>query len=258
MANIESLLEKQMQTVHMDRMKDKVMLEKQTRMFRSKLDFYYKVLYEVQKLHEGMTSYMKLFRSANLRPGQEEWNMVCNQMDERADYIREMVDSTLKIMHYEEMTEVERKDHVLMNVFCQDVFESCQGYLSGDVDVRLETELDDNDTVTTNMKLLQQVLTNLLRCSMQFTHEGEIVLEVGRIQKGLNNYLQFAISDTGLGIPEEARDTAFEYMSDTDISIKIIVVRLRLCKAIVKLLGGNIFMDPLREKGTSMIFTIQT
>ena len=256
--DIDSRLEQQMQTVHIDRMKDRVTLDKQARMLRSKLDFYYKVLTEIQKLHDGMTSYMELFKKADLRPGQQEWDMLCSHMDDRADYIREMVDSTLKIMHYEELSEVERKDHVLVNNFCHDVYESCQQYLTGEVDVRLETELEDDETVTTNMKLLQIVLTALLRCSMQFTHEGEIVLKANRLQKEDKNYLHFAVSDTGQGIPERSKSTAFEHMADTDISIKIIVVRLRLCKAIVKLLGGNIFMDPHRKKGTSMIFTIQT
>ena len=253
--DVQKRLEKQMETVRLDRMKDRVTLEKQTQMLKSKLDFYYKVLSEVQLLHNGMTSYMELLNSADLEPGQEEWNMVRQQMDERADYIREMVDSTLKIMIYEDMKEIERKDHVLVNSFCQDVFDSCLTYRDGNVDMRLETCLDDDETMTTNMKYLQKVLVNLLKCSMQFTHEGEIVLVVKRCHQ--QNELSFAVSDTGLGIPEEAKESAFERIRNTDVSIKIVVVRLRLCRALVRLLGGTIYQDPHRKKGTSMVFTIK-
>jgi K+-sensing histidine kinase KdpD len=121
--------------------------------------------------------------------------------------------------------------------------------------MRLETCLDDDETVTTNMKCLQKVLVNLLKCSMQFTHEGEIVLVVKRCHQ--QNELSFAVSDTGLGIPEEAKESAFERIRNTDVSIKIVVVRLRLCRALVRLLGGTIYQDPHRKKGTSIVFTIK-
>ena len=254
---ISNQLEQQSKTVHMDRMKDRVTLEKQSQVMKSRLDFYYKVLSEIQKLHDGMTSYMELLNSADLKPGQEEWKMLRQHMDERADYIREMVDSTLKIMRYEDMKEVERKDHVLVNSFCQDVFESCQHYMTGNVDLRIETHLEDDEKVLTNMKLLQQVLIGLLRCSMQFTHEGEIVLKVSHFREKDRNSLLFSVCDTGQGIPPDAQEVAFEQMQDTDISIKIIVVRLRLCRALVRLLGGTIGIDTLYSPGTRIYFNIK-
>ena len=231
-ADVEGRLEEQRQSVHIDRMKDRVALEKQAQIMSCKLDFYYKVLTEVQhELHR--------------------------QMDERADYIREMVDSTLKIMYYEDMKQIERMDHVAVNNFCRDVFEGCKRYLDGNVDLRLETHLEDDETMTINMRLLQRILTNLLRCSMQFTHEGEIVLKVEHHSQKQENYLSFAVSDTGMGIPNDVKDNAFEKLGNTDISIKIVVVRLRLCRALVRLLGGIIYIDPHRKKGTSIVFTIK-
>ena len=254
---ISNQLEQQSKTVHMDRMKDRVTLEKQSQVMKSRQDFFYKVLSEIQKLHDGMTSYMELLNSADLKPGQEEWKMLRQHMDERADYIREMVDSTLKIMRYEDMKEVERKDHVLVNNFCQDVFESCQHYMTGNVDLRIETHLEDDEKVLTNMKLLQQVLIGLLRCSLQFTHEGEIVLKVSHFREKNRDSLLFSVCDTGQGIPPDAQEVAFEQMQDTDISIKIIVVRLRLCRALVRLLGGTIGIDTLYSPGTRIYFNIK-
>ena len=59
-----------------------------------------------------------------------------------------------------------------------------------------------------------------------------------------------------MGIPEVAKEQAFEQMADPDNSHRVIVVRLRLCKALVRLLGGTISLDPSRKKGTAMAFTI--
>ena len=242
---------------HLQRMKERVTSSRQTQALKSRADFLNDVLREVQRQHEGMTSYMELLNSAQLQPGQAEWNTVCEHLKERADVLSEMVNGTLALMKYEEMSEVARNDSVLVNAFCHDVFSSCQKYVDGNVDLRLETHLDDDETVRSNMKCLQQVLINLIRCAMQFTREGEIVLKIRRHKHKHHKYLMFTISDTGQGIPEEAKDTAFEQMTDTEISNKLVVVRLRLCRALVKLLGGKIYLDPSRETGTAMVFTVR-
>lgn len=253
--NLQNRLGQQMEAVHMDRMRDRVAMDRQAHVMNSKLDFYHKVLLEVQTLQECMACYTKLITSTDLQPDQGEWNMVCNELKKRTDQMTEMVNGTLELMDYEDMTEIERNDQIPVNSFCQDVFDSCLTYRDGNVDMRLETCLDDDETVTTNMKCLQKVLVNLLKCSMQFTHEGEIVLVVKRCHQ--QNELSFAVSDTGLGIPEEAKESAFERIRNTDVSIKIVVVRLRLCRALVRLLGGTIYQDPHRKKGTSIVFTIK-
>ena len=211
-------------------LKAKAMSHKQTKLLKSERDFLKSVLNEVQQQLESVDS---------------------------DDRLNEMVSSTLQLMRYEEMEDIEKSDTVVVNSFCKKAFVDCQQHLIGHVELRLETELDDNETVITNKDLLQQVLKNLIRCSMQFTHEGEIVLGVSRQQGRLEDCLIIKVNDTGLGIPEDVRDVAFEQMTDTDISIKNVVVRLRLCKVLVKLLGGSIYIDPSHEKGTSIVFTIK-
>ena len=242
---------------HLQRMRDHVLSQKRVKAQESRLDFMEAVLQEVQKQHEGMTSYLKLLTSDDINPSQTEWKIACDRVKERASVLTETVDSTLEVMRYEEAETIERNDDVLVNAFCQDVFDSCEPFHSGDVELRLETGMYDDEIVRTNMKALQTVLTNLIRNSMQFTHEGEIVLEVKHHQQKYQNFLRFTLSDTGLGIPDNAKDIAFERMTDTDITNNLVVVRLRLCKAIVKLLGGTIYLDPHREGGTAVVFTIR-
>ena len=242
---------------HLQQVREQVNSGRQVKVMKSRLDFLHAVLSEVQKQHEGMTSYLKLLTSDDINPSQTEWKIACDRVKERASVLTEMVNGTLEIMRYEKAADIKKDDEVQVNAFCQDVFDGCTPHLSGKVDLRLETQLDDDVTVRTNMKALQCVLTNLIRCSMQFTHEGEIVLEVKHHQQKYQNFLRFTLSDTGLGIPDNAKDIAFERMTDTDITNNIVVVRLRLCKALVKLLGGTIYLDPHREGGTAVVFTIR-
>jgi len=57
---------------------------------------------------------------------------------------------------------------------------------------------------------LRQILTNLLGNAIKFTEHGEVVLRVGR-ESGSNQsgVLQFSVSDTGIGIPEEKLTQVF-------------------------------------------------
>ena len=108
------------------------------------------------------------------------------------------------------------------------------------------------------MNCLQRVLTKLLINSMQFTHEGEIVLSVKHHRQEQNDYLKFVLTDTGQTVPMEMRDLAFDRIPNTEVGTKMVMVRLRLCKALVKLLGGVIYIDTSYEKGTSVVFTIKS
>ena len=86
---------------------------------------------------------------------------------------------------------------------------------------------------------------------------SNVLLEVKRRCQKNKNYLRFAVKDTGIGIPEDVKDVVFDKITGTNIDTKIIGVRLRLCKAITKLLDGSIYLDPSHENGTSVVLLIK-
>ena len=212
----------------LDLMKERAASQKQAKTLNSRVEFVCDVLSEVQQ-----------------------------QLKDQSGPLKEIVEDTVELIRYENMTDIEKADMVQVNNFCHEVFNSCKKHLNGKVDLRLETELEDDETICTNKKGLDLVLEKLLICSMQYTHEGEIALEVKRHRKKQVDYVKFAVSDTGLGVPENAKEAIFERMPDADLSYKVVVARLRLCKAIVKLLGGTIFIDSSRNEGTATVFTIR-
>lgn len=212
---------------YLERLKDIVSCKKQIKHLSNRVDFLKDVLYEVQRQRAGGVS-------------------------------REMIDGAVDLVRYEEMPAIKQADTLQVNAFCKEVFTNCHQYVEGDVELRLETGLEDDETVSTNRVCLQRILTNLLVCAMQFTHEGEIVLEVKHHIQKQKSCLMFAVRDTGQGIPGDVRERIFERMTGTDIREKMVGVRLRLCKAIVRLLGGTIYLDQSYVKGTSIIFTVIT
>lgn len=238
---MEKMVQIQTQKVsHLEQLKQFVHSRKQNKSLKSKVDFMTDVLCEVQRQCDDA-----------------DIGKMSARQKKHYDLLREMVSGTIELLHYEELRGVERVDTLVVNTFCQEVFENCEYHVRGEVDLRLETELEDDETVCTNMVCLRKVLTYLLMCAMQFTAEGEIVMEVKRKQQRQKDYLRFAIKDSGKGIPEEVKDVVFDRITGTDIESKIIGVRLRLCKVLTRLLGGSIYLDPSHKKGTSVCLMIR-
>ncbi len=107
---------------------------------------------------------------------------------------------------------------------------------------------------------LRQVLSNLLDNALKFTREGSIELWVEVWDSATSDVMfHFAVADTGIGIPEEKRDTVFQAFSQADNSSTRQYggtgIGLTLCAQLVKLMQGEIWIEDGPETGTIMHFT---
>ena len=65
---------------------------------------------------------------------------------------------------------------------------------------------------------LRQIMVNLLSNSVKFTADGEIVIDVVPFKDEGPDLIQFAVSDTGIGIPQDRMDRLFKSFSQVDSS----------------------------------------
>ncbi|WP_052352831.1 response regulator [Neobacillus dielmonensis] len=103
---------------------------------------------------------------------------------------------------------------------------------------------------------IQQVLMNLLSNAFKFTHQGEVTLEIGQ---GADPYsVYFAVSDTGIGIPESKHDLVFEAFQQADGTTSRKYggtgLGLSICREISILLSGKITVDSVEGKGSTFTF----
>ncbi|WP_420264490.1 response regulator [Candidatus Magnetominusculus dajiuhuensis] len=111
---------------------------------------------------------------------------------------------------------------------------------------------------------LGQILLNLLGNALKFTSAGEIVLEVETEQDNADDklvLLHFAVSDTGIGIPESKFNQIFENFSQADGSTTRKYggtgLGLAISKRLVSLMGGKIWIQSTEGRGTTFHFTAQ-
>ena len=119
--------------------------------------------------------------------------------------------------------------------------------------------------VQADLVKLRQVLTNLLANAFKFTNAGEVRLCVKRCIQTINqssqSVIEFAVTDTGIGIDREDANSLFEPFVQADGSIKRRYggtgLGLTICKRLVELLEGQIWLDsPGKGKGTTITFTL--
>lgn len=103
---------------------------------------------------------------------------------------------------------------------------------------------------------LNKVISNLMENALKFTFEGFI--EVGYYIE--NDKLVLYVKDTGIGISPKDRETIFERFSQVEKnkSSKLggLGLGLSISKENTNLLGGNITLDSVKEKGSTFYVNI--
>ncbi len=110
--------------------------------------------------------------------------------------------------------------------------------------------------VNTDREKIYAVLTNLVKNAIKYTIEGSI--DIGYEKKETN--LEFFVRDTGIGIPGDRQKSIFERFVQVEDSYAITQegtgLGLSISKAYVEMLGGEIWVDSIKGKGSAFYFTI--
>ncbi|MBZ9733486.1 HAMP domain-containing protein [Mesorhizobium sp. CA15] len=123
------------------------------------------------------------------------------------------------------------------------------------------------ETVRTDEKRLQQIVLNLLSNAFKFTSEGKVSLSFRMEKAGRRNgaklprkALAIAVTDTGIGIPEDKQKLIFEAFQQADGTTSRKYggtgLGLSISREIARLLGGELRVESIPGKGSTFTLVI--
>lgn len=126
-----------------------------------------------------------------------------------------------------------------------------------EIQLLITTELPSEEAIIkTDREKVYAILTNLVKNALKFTDSGAIAF--GYTKK--NNYLEFFVKDTGLGISISQQKIIFERFRQANDTISRSHegsgLGLAISKAYVEMLGGKIWVESNEGKGSTFYFTI--
>ncbi len=119
--------------------------------------------------------------------------------------------------------------------------------------------------IHTDEKRLQQILKNLLSNAFKFTEKGTVALRISLVKSGWTSghpqldaaekVVAFAVTDTGIGIPENKKKVIFEAFQQVDGTTSRKYggtgLGLSISRELTRLLGGEIRVESAPGKGST-------
>jgi GAF domain-containing protein len=124
---------------------------------------------------------------------------------------------------------------------------------------RFVVEVQENlGTLTVDPMRLRQILLNLLSNACKFTKAGEVKLAARKVSNG-SNFVEFAVSDTGIGMTPEQQAKLFEEFSQAEATTAQRFggtgLGLAITRKLARTMGGDVTVAS--EPGKGSVFTVR-
>jgi two-component system, NtrC family, sensor kinase len=124
---------------------------------------------------------------------------------------------------------------------------------------RIVVDAQENlGALTVDPMRLRQILLNLLSNACKFTKAGEVKLAARRVSNG-SNFVEFAVSDTGIGMTAEQQAKLFEEFSQADATTAQRFggtgLGLAITRKLARMMGGDVTVTS--EPGKGSVFTVR-
>jgi PAS domain S-box-containing protein len=133
----------------------------------------------------------------------------------------------------------------------------------GEKNLKFHLNIDDNLPYKLNGDDLRvkQVFTNLLTNAIKYTNEGSVELKVRCERENDTVWINAAVSDTGIGISDEAMKDLFQDYhridSKSNHHVEGTGLGLSITKKLVEMMGGEIKVESEIGKGSTFSFRIK-
>ncbi len=226
---------------------------------RSKSEFLANMSHEIRTPMNGILGMAALLNNLDLDP----------KVHEHVAIIKSSADSLLRLIN--DILDISKIEagHLDIEFICFSLHETLEGLLenfhkqAAEKSIRLTFVPADDlpDAVVGDPLRLEQVLINLVNNALKFTKAGKITIAADtELQDDNTIKLKFAVSDTGIGIRQDAVPYLFDVFTQADGSITRKYggtgLGLAISKKLVEMMGGKISVAGEYGRGTTFSFSV--
>jgi signal transduction histidine kinase len=223
---------------------------------RAKSQLLAKVSHELRTPLGGILGYAELLQNGTFGPLQETQQKAADEILQSSHYLTLMVNELLDEAQIQANTATLQESCFTPAVLLQQIIPGLEIMaerkglkFTTSIDPKLPQELYGDE------RRLRQILVNLIGNAIKFTKEGRVHASL-RCPDSTHWIMQ--VTETGIGIPEEAHSSIFEPFKQADNAItrenRGIGLGLSITKQLVELMGGRIVLES--QVGAGSTFTV--
>lgn len=220
---------------------------------RAKSEFLANMSHEVRTPLNGIMGMAQLLRMTGLTSEQQKF---MNMLDESCQTLLSLINDILDISRIEAGRLAIEELPFCLHTLVEQVVQAHRS-VALHKGLALEVELDPDlpNTLLGDQLRLKQVLLNLLGNAVKFTAQGSVRLAITQdLSSPTQPRLQLCVSDTGIGIDDEALGRIFEHFTQADASTTRLYggsgLGLTICRRLAELMGGTIWAESELGRGS--------
>jgi len=232
---------------------------------RLKSAFLANMSHEIRTPVNGIVGFTQLLKEEEAEYSKEEKKEFYEIIDKNSRQLLQLINDIIDISKIEADQLTLRNTTFSLNELMDELYKTTQieleQYQKQNINPQVTKSFKrENDLIYTDQTRLKQIFCNLLNNAVKFTEEGEIRFGY---QKSKDNKLLFFVEDTGIGIAKEKQALVFaQFRQDAD-ELKSSKyggtgLGLSISQKLVELLGGKMYLESSKNKGTSFSFIIPT
>lgn len=222
---------------------------------RLKSAFLANMSHEIRTPMNGILGFLDLLKEPNI-PEEERLNfldIMALSGDRLLNTINDIIDiskiDSCQIEIHKQPINLKETIHNLINFF--------EPEASGkNIALSYNYDITDIESIHTDINKLDSILTNLLKNAIKYTQHGHISITCTREEQ----FIQFAVNDSGMGIPKDRQKAIFNRFEQADIYDKKVFqgsgLGLAISKSYTEMLGGSIWVKSQVDIGSTFYFTI--
>ena len=221
---------------------------------RSKTMMLQNMTHEIRTPLNAMFGFSQLLSMPEETVSNDEKREYFNYIYNSFNMLSMLIDDVLDMANAEHGNYKIQKSEFKVNEMCRSAVQMVEMRLMAGVKMYFTSEVDDNYTVVSDCRRIEQVLINFLTNSCKHTRKGEIHLHLSTTENP--GRLTFSVADTGTGVSKDVAKDVFERYKKADDNTQGSGLGLNICKTIADKLGAEIKLDETYTGGARFVFVL--